>query len=118
MKANELRIGNLVNINGIELTLKPNLFCLIIDEQIVLPKPIPLTEEWLLKFDEIKKFRNGIYLPIMNLRAEIHFEIYGNEIISTIKSDFANLILDRIKYVHQLQNLFFALTNTEINPKN
>lgn len=80
-------------------------------------RPIPLTEEWLLKFDEMKKFGSTIYIPIMNLKAEIHFEIYGNEIVSTIKSDFANLILDRIKYVHQLQNLYFALSGTELNNK-
>lgn len=78
---------------------------------------VPLTEEWLLKFKEVRKFGGTIYLPLMNLKAEIHFEIYGNHIVSTIKSSFAELILDPIKYVHQLQNLYFALTGEELELK-
>jgi hypothetical protein len=111
MEANELRIGNYVydTILKKQIEIKATYFSQAKDFE-----PIPLTEEWLMKFNEMKKFGGSIYLPIMNLKAELHFEIYGNEIVSTIKSDFANLILDRIKHVHQLQNLYFALTNEEL----
>lgn len=77
--------------------------------------PIPLTEEWLLKFGG-KPLSNGYWISVSNLKAELHFEVFKNtdEIVTTIKSSFCDLILDRIKYVHQLQNLYFALTNTEL----
>ena len=116
MKKDELRIGNYYNQFGnaekvswstlktLEESTTEQLWC----------KPIPLTEEWLLKFNEVRKFGGTIYLPLMNLKAEIHFEIYGNHIVSTVKSDFAELILDPIKHVHQLQNLYFVLTNEEL----
>jgi hypothetical protein len=81
-------------------------------------EPIPLTEEWLLNFGG-KPLENGYWISIYNLKAEFHFELFKNtdEIITTIKSQFADLILDRIKYVHQLQNLYFALTNEELTIK-
>jgi hypothetical protein len=69
-------------------------------------KPIPLTEEWLLKFGfdkiDFQFIKNGIKLfPIRDLYYRGNFPI---------KSD--------IKYVHQLQNLFFALTGEELTIKN
>ena len=78
---------------------------------------IPLTEGWLLKLGAKK---NGIllWLSLTNFKAEIHFEIYGKEIVSIIKSNFCELILDPIKSVHQLQNLYFALTGEELTIKN
>lgn len=113
MKASELRINNWIKDgNDFEQVTIYHLDCLSIGRCEF--DPIPLTEEWLLKFNEVRKFGGTIYLPLMNLKAEIHFEIYGNNIISTIKSDFAEFILDPIKHVHQLQNLYFALTNEEL----
>lgn len=104
MKANELRIGNLVYDNeriyqiysGTEIGNKHN------DNNF---KPIPLTEEWLVKFgigvekgDKIKHIK-GMY--------GIHFEMK--------KSSFHILPdIKHIKYVHQLQNLYFALTGEEL----
>ena len=52
-----------------------------------------------------------------NIKAELHFEIYGAEIVPTIKNDFGELILNEISYVHELQNLFFALTGLELEIK-
>ena len=123
MKASELRIGNLVEYTngGIFKVIGIHGFGLDVEDEIEITymelenfEPIPLTEEWLLKFNEVRKFGGTIYLPLMNLKAEIHFEIYGNHIVSTVKSDFAELILDPIKHVHQLQNLYFVLTNEEL----
>lgn len=126
MKTSELRQGNLLqDLNGKVLCVDViTTFNQVrttdsythyrvdgINKQI---EPIPLTEEWLLKFNEVRKFGGTIYIPLMNLKAEIHFEIYGNHIVSTVKSDFAELILDPIKHVHQLQNLYFVLTNEEL----
>lgn len=124
MKANEIRLG--IHIIDVFNPKNPTERQIDFDDLAMLGnyknhhlpfKPIPLNEERLLKFKEVKKFEDTIYLPLMNLKAEIHFEIYGKEIVSIIKSDFAELILDPVKYIHQLQNLYFALTNEELTLK-
>ena len=127
MEAKELRIGNLVYdykedvylIEGIDLHLT-NLH----DVKI---KPIPLTEEWLLKFylkDEgIEKFNS----PFYSYRSEFP------KGTSYLMPDYCDLVIENdryyyvigkggeevfykeIKYVHQLQNLYFALTNNELS---
>lgn len=130
MKASELRIGNLVMIKndllpetngkiyrvlGIEekndyefeestgvVSLCPinpdwrryNQF----DEFV---EPIPLTEEWLLKFGfkkRYKAFAKGDFTFIENSGMAYKLSIVDN----------------MPKYVHQLQNLYFALTGEEL----
>ena len=104
MKATELRIGNLIQS-------KENRIFKVTSEDLQfieagsLCKPIPLTEEWLLKLGFIKD--------------EI-LEFYRDDKSnSTIIIDYDFICLlgyshVKIKYVHQLQNLYFALTNNEI----
>ena len=75
-------------------------------------KPIPLTEEWLLIFG-FKKRKN---------RHLFHWE--NKIVISEYKDEFENFFYPKtgydirfsneIKYVHQLQNLYFALTGAEL----
>jgi len=63
---------------------------------------------------------NGLtpyWLPLPKMKAELHFEIYGSEIVATLKSQFSDLILEPLRYVHDLQNLFFALMNEELEYK-
>ena len=79
-------------------------------------QPIELTEEWLKKAG-FKKNGNYYWISLSNLKAELHVEIYGGDLVFIIKSDFCELILDPIKSVHQLQNLYFALTNKELTIK-
>lgn len=136
MKATELRIGNFVTYNWseeqperpfmirgiIESDKKegvPEYNIHIGDGRVALPLalldlifPIKLTKEWLKKFGA-KNTIDVYWIPIYNLKAEIHFEIYEKEIVCSIKSDFCNLILDPIKYVHELQNLYYSLTKEE-----
>lgn len=121
MNAKELRIGNLVNttkgvakIGIIDESINGE-FCGIVsndDESIYmrLPydgeiQPIPLTEEWLLKFG-FNKF------PASNLwdRDDFWTLYYSTEKKKWI---FDHLEMS-IKYVHQLQNLYFALTGEEL----
>ena len=75
--------------------------------------PIPLTEEWLLKFG----FRiEGDWTQIdFNPRMGIRF-YGGNSAECDIIQDgkFIGFKNSHIQYVHQLQNLYFALTNTEL----
>lgn len=74
-------------------------------------KPIPLTEEWLLKFG-FENLNYGWYLNKIKLfdysykKGSINLKINSFDVPST-----------QIKYVHQLQNLFFALAEQELTIK-
>ena len=69
-------------------------------------QPIPLTEEILLKFGfEDKSKSKNFYLG--NFRFHISKPANYDGFIFC---DGYDVITDRIKYVHQLQNLYFALT--------
>jgi hypothetical protein len=109
MKATELRIGNYVDY--------PLLGIATIDsgDQIdgvyeAAANPIPLTEEWLLKFgfnDDGVTFKlNGIHLWFSSYDNCYLLRIYQ------IGSDIERKI--NIYFVHQLQNLYFALTGQEL----
>jgi len=116
MKATELRIGNLVNCSDV---VEQGVMLNVIDWQDLkwlsedekgfnlVHKPIPLTEEKLLKF--------GFY---KNIDTEL-FEKDGFQIdISVIKClfylpEFGDWYKE-LEYLHQLQNLYFALTNEEL----
>ena len=66
-------------------------------------KPIPLTEEWLLKFGFE---RNGKKLTFWKI------DLVEDE-EGIFSFDESRIYID-IKYVHQLQNLYFALTGEEL----
>jgi hypothetical protein len=77
-------------------------------------KPIPLTEEWLLKFGFVK---DSEYDNTFNLGIEVlnGFKDFTIDIRAKV------LLLDcmeiKIEYVHQLQNLYFALTGEDLEFK-
>lgn len=75
--------------------------------------PIPLTEEWLVKFGFINYIIN-YYLPIPEIKAEIHFEMFRKEYVCILYCSTGSFIPNDIKYVHQLQNLYFCLTGEEL----
>ena len=113
VRASELRIGNLVGVSW------NNIFSTVIEittDDVKLKdgfatynqlQPIPLTEEWLLKFGFERQpwglvkggllFKDNIKYPCEELTLEI-----GNGFRVTVQ------------YVHQLQNLYFALTGEEL----
>lgn len=76
---------------------------------------IPITRDRLLKIG-CRPMQNGVYIAVPNLKAELHFEIHSNtdEIVTILKSDFAEVIFDRIKYIHEVQNLYHSFTKEEI----
>jgi hypothetical protein len=121
MKANELRIGNyvldtdddsLMVVSRLESTEYTqwnsgdfyNITCKCPNDNYYegLFKPIPLTEEWLLKFG-FKKNDEGRYDKRMEL-------ILENKVYH-FKQGWTNV---ELKYVHQLQNLYFAITGEEL----
>ena len=73
-------------------------------------KPIPLTEEWLLKFgfqiDETYVSEQNPYLDYIKDEVRISMPYYSFE--------FGDGAFMELKYVHQLQNLYFSLTAREL----
>ena len=77
-------------------------------------EPIPLTEEWLLDFGfEEKSKSKNFYLG--NFKFNILKPANYNGFIFC---DGYYVITDRIKYVHQLQNLYFDLKGEHLMFKN
>lgn len=116
MKANELRIGNWVYNH------EPRKEYLLqvesgnqIDFESEYYLPIPLTEEWLLKFG-FKTVRNSfLSFQLIYEQYGLHFKVFKNGVISFVLKDRNGKDEYRqINHVHQLQNLYFALTGEEL----
>jgi len=116
MNANELRIGNYYNHHEEVKQITPDIIQEVSDAERIWCKPIPLTEEFLCNLGA-EKFSGVVWLKLTNLHSELHFEFYGEEIVTILKGKFSDLVLNRIHSVHQLQNLYFALTNEELTIK-
>ena len=114
MKTNELRINNYVKDpygNTIKLVS--------VEKDASMLTPIPLTEEWLLKFGFVKDDNFGNW----HLN---HLEIYKKDLSIIGIDDKGNIYwyfyaaddyyswTQKLDYVHTLQNLYFALTNKEL----
>jgi len=84
-------------------------------------RPIPLTEEWLIKFG-FEKDDTGVDMFDQDYHEwyQKEFPIIGVLCQSSDKEYLFDENTDklRIKYVHQLQNLYFALTSEELIYKN
>lgn len=70
-------------------------------------RPIPLTEEWLVKFG--LEDGNGHYFKRIN---HAHYFIVAHDRNGWFLCDIDLTVI--IKHVHQLQNLYFALTGDEL----
>ena len=123
MTSSELRIGNYIKGIGIKPTwhiegIKGDLIYSL-DEWRLLNsfEPIPLTEEWLLKFG----FDFSVdtwYLKGVAIWETECCDAKGNEEIGFFYELRDVGMMDmNIKYVHQLQNLYFALTGEELKIK-
>lgn len=112
MKANELRIGNLINkwILGEYVPYKVDIDCLEnIGDTNFDVQPIVLTEEWLLKF----KFRGQFYFYHDNFCCKLEKLTKGWEARFIVAPNVSR-ILTHINYVHELQNLYYCLTGQEL----
>lgn len=116
MKVNELRVGNWTNNNveNVKLSKKDLIFLLTNDNEHF-ANPIPLTEEWLIKFgfeedddDYLKSITESLDLQVNIKRNRIVLEGY----------DGVNFLEIKPQYVHQLQNLFYYLCGEELQIKN
>jgi hypothetical protein len=127
MKLNELRIGNYI-----KLMLNDEEFAIIqvtlndldaVDNKKGVYEPLPLTEDWLLKHGfSVKNFDYSI--PISECKVVWLTLIPQDEECSAYSvcvtqtdedEEDQNAFLSDISYVHQLQNLYFALTGKELD---
>jgi hypothetical protein len=116
MKAKDLRIGNLVMDNAKVKIVTSGMISNwdIIKKDYGGYKPIPLTEEWLVRFgfEYIDYYNNyriiaGDYYNSVQLRDGEW--LYNGDI-----SDASCYGIREIKYVHTLQNLYHALNDEEL----
>ena len=111
IKANELRIGNLIILpNGdIGKISYHEIRLMVVAIEKPDYQPIPLTEEWLLKFGFQWKnfaFRDGTF----TVRFQKEFYVY-------LSLEGVRPIQIKLEHCHQLQNLYFALTGEELTIK-
>lgn len=123
MKAEELRIGNIVgDYNGddskwfkvtptnIKVEQKAN------KQDFNRYRPIPISEEWLLKLGFTHNRMDNLLWKSMPFNiGEIHYEkkSYGNVFV-LYGSSSSVFVPNDIEYVHQLQNLYHSLTGKEL----
>jgi hypothetical protein len=104
MKANELRIGNWVRLREHDAFIQIEQYQLC-ESELINVQPIPITEEWLLKFwfisnpYEDRYEKGSIHIECLKTKGETYLWIEN---------------MPHIKYVHQLQNLYFALRGEEL----
>ena len=124
MNATELRIGNLfieqsskeiISVIGLEKNR-------VVFSRMFLDKwqaePIPLTEQWVLKLGFVfDKFQYSCYFT----RNQIKIKFNPYDLKNTFSFIFQGGEVDvmkykqvELKYVHQLQNLYFSLTDIEL----
>ena len=118
MEANELRLNNWVNHcnKEVQITIH-DLFDIVVFEDDVFT-PIPLTEEWLLRFGFKKAPLVDKYLKgYFTYDSKLKYFTYFTDIED---GGYENIIIqkEKLKYVHQLQNLYFALIGEELVLKN
>jgi hypothetical protein len=122
MKTNELRIGNWYNEFGIPKQITPDIIYAMYKIEksgkvAIDVSPIPLTEEWLVKFgfenSKAKSAKKWIFYASFNHHYNsglMKVHLTGGSVIISGKRIFC-------KHVHQLQNLYFALTGEELEVK-
>ena len=108
MVAQELRIGNWVHVSLMDRSLSTDRLIHYRDFESIyggwlLFEPIPLTSEWL---EKCKNDDYGFYQQSDGSYSLI--DDYG---------DGSTYYIGNLRYVHQLQNLYFALTGQELTIK-
>lgn len=130
MKANELRIGNIINAYGYDVFVKKiendsvSFDCnsdqgrpVYDDIFIEDANHVPLTEEWLVKLG-LNRYAKDNWGNFRYKFSDDRYEIRKQHNDTELQVLFEGNGLVWVKYVHQLQNLYFALTGEELTSKN
>ena len=116
IQANELRIGNWLefNLHGSKWIgqIDHADFEFIFDNDLRCADPIPLTEDWLLKLGFEKVYKS-------NIHSRYYLDGLSYYFFYDTKRQYADCsgLLIECEFVHDLQNLFFALRKQELEMK-
>jgi len=134
MKMNELRVGNfyindlgdvaqVLEIEGGGVVGDTTEYGKFTDENLI--KPVKLTEEWLFKFgfkkssDSLHYCESSYHILDDGFNVLFTIEYWNSEKWRNHWYQKYNLKpqTNKLKYVHQLQNLYFALTGEELTDR-
>lgn len=146
MKIQDLRLGSIIEYNGMDkivaainedgfisfktdpITVKGHSYNKSPSLPIINFKPIPLTEEWLVRFGfEKYEWTVGYFIPynakhlmIQFFRKDIH--IYLTKVTKDSQGHKMSggrdyFLKQKLNYIHQLQNLIHSLTGEELTLK-
>ena len=118
MKTTELRVGNLifhdVMVKEVVAISKDDIVVQGFSGVTFAFKPVPITKERLLSFGLIDR---EIKLNTIDRTLNLSAIVGGKYYFYLEDIDGNTFCLDYIEYVHQLQNLYFILTGTELEIK-
>lgn len=132
MDAKDLRIGNYLQGNNVvkvsailingKIRIEGNTSIFYIESKHPCIDPIPLTEQWLIDFGFVKIQKptsmKGVFCTYYKLGDFVVYLLRDSFEVELIKlGEQFNLVINPKLEVHILQNLYFALTNTELNKK-
>lgn len=117
MKASELRIGNLTIIDSENENKR--IHSVVWNDlgfENTFLDPIQLTEEWLFKFGfEIEKANYRVYdIEARGKFFSVNKRINKDSFEISFYTYYEDVVFENFLYVHQLQNLYFALTGQEL----
>jgi len=120
MQAKELRIGNLVYKFGVPPAVE--IIRLSKDKILIDATPITLTEEWLKRFGCLPNDTDDSgNINYWNKEKDFSVDMELFRTSTGIESILSYVICSnrkkQITYVHQLQNLYYALTGEELTLK-
>jgi hypothetical protein len=121
MKNEELRIGNYINWKGRVVTIDATDFAELAHDEgyFEAAKPVKINHDRLvcLGFTPVsRRCVDGYYVRDMillkmnlSVHTAVYIEVYKSRIVEEV-------FLRNVSYIHELQNLFFALAKYELNP--
>ena len=132
MKVSELRIGNKVYIDDLDINTGKwhkkideishrDIYNLVHGHDMIKEsyEGIPLTRKWLSRFCSVKNPSDYYCYLHFDPRMSIRFYNFNSAECDIMQDDkYISLKCAHIKYVHELQNLFFALSGTELQDIN
>jgi len=114
MRANELRIKNWVRRRESDTNIQIEQY-LLCNAELCKYQPIPLIEEWLLKFGFAERHGDKNFSAWwIGMNPVTHDWLFNIKQFKDENKFFFQNGFHTIKYVHQLQNLYFALTGEEL----